>query len=152
MDTKMAGEPPTGAMRAEDITIAWLGTVLKKGGYDTKPSDSNPEVLQARYDGGRPNLTVRVRAGDRIISFTHFWKMKKPGWGQEGNLLGALNKANSQSWYDTFARDSDGDLMVSSYLFMAEGVSEGDVLAFVEKEAAHFLQVVNVAGLMQWLQ
>jgi hypothetical protein len=136
---------------ASEVTKEWLTEVLRKGGYDANPHPTVADVVVARYDGPRPNLTVRVRPGERIVSFLHFWKLKKPGWGQDKDFTTALEKANGNSWYDSFSRDKDGDLMVSFYLFLVDGITEGDVLALVEKEANHFMQVTTSTGLRQWI-
>jgi hypothetical protein len=148
-ETAASGGP---AVPRAQVTQDWLRGVLAKGGYDVRVDEKNSDLLRARYEGARPNLTVRLRPGERIVSFMHFWRMKKPGWGQEKDLLSALNKANGASWFSTFARDSDGDLMVSSYLFLTDSMNEDDVLTFVDKEASAFLQVINASGLSQWVE
>ena len=136
---------------ADQITREWLGQVLFEGGYEVEPSSKNPDLLHAKHPR-RPNVAARLNRSVGIISFVHFWRMKKPGWGEEKAMLAALNQANGMSWVSTYYRDNDGDLGVSSYIVITESLTQADVLRFLEEEATHFVDITERSGLRRFIE
>ena len=141
-------------MPARDaVTLEWLEGVLTRAGYETKISPQAPEQVLAKHTS-RPNVSAKVLKNQGIILFTSFWGLKKSAGGifSGGDKTPeALNGANNLSFYLTFSRDKDGDLMVSSYIFLTEEVSEADVESFLERSAISFYQVVANCGLKDHL-
>lgn len=136
---------------AAEVNREWLKDALAQAGYEVRFSDKDPEVIIAKHPS-RANLTARVKPRQRIVAFSHFWTLNKPGWGKDKDQLEAINKANSMGWYDTFFRDNDGDLGVTFYLFLTDNISEADVAEVVEKEAENFRETLNASQLRAWLK
>jgi hypothetical protein len=133
------------------VTKEWIASLLPAGGYtNVRFGNRDAEVVAADHPT-RPNITLRARTELGLITVVHSWRLKKPGWGGEKELLAVLNKANGTSWYDTFCRDSDGDLIVTSYITISEGLSEQDVLRHLEREASSFRETINVSDLVKWM-
>ena len=120
-----------------DVTIDWLREVLAKAGYSSTPSEKTPETLSCKHDR-RSNVQLRIQRELGLITGTYWWKLQKPGWGGEAKLLAAINQANANAWRQTYAVDTDGDLIVSFYILLANRLSEGDILQFLEKEQTGF--------------
>ncbi len=129
----------------------WIAGMLPAGGYtNVRFGSRDPEVVAADHPS-RPNITLRVRPELGLITVVHSWRLKKPGWGGEKDLLAVLNKANGTSWYDTFCRDNEGDLLVNSYITLSEGLSEQNVLLHLEREASSFRETIATSGLREWM-
>ncbi|MEW6335782.1 MAG: YbjN domain-containing protein [Acidobacteriota bacterium] len=136
---------------AASVTKDWIASLLPQGGYtNIRFSTRDPEVIVADHPT-RPNITLRARPELGLITVVHSWRLKKPGWGGEKDLLVVFNKANSTSWYDTFYRDNEGDLIVSSYITIADGLSEQNVLQHLDREASSFRETINVSELVKWM-
>jgi hypothetical protein len=133
------------------VTKEWLKDVLSKGGYETRYGERDAFSVLCRHPS-RPNISVKHRPDQNIVLVSHAWGLNRPGWGQEKGLLEAINKANSASWYDTVYRDSEGDMGVSSYMYLCESLRESDLLGFVEREAMHFMGLLGQTGLRAWIK
>ena len=67
------------------------------------------------------------------ITIQSLWALKKPGWGQRGNLLTAVNKANAQAWVGIWSVNDEGDTaLVSTHINLTERLSARDIAAFLE--------------------
>lgn len=130
------------------VTRAWLDEILRNAGYTTKPGERDPEVIAATHPT-RPNLSVKLHPELHLIVLVHFWGLKKGGFGSHKNLMEALNKANSVSWRDTFFIDQEGDLGVSSYITLADELSEATIADFLEQEAQGFQTAIIRSGLIE---
>ena len=99
----------------------------------------------------RPNIIVRIRPEPGVITVTHGWNLKKSRWG--GNkLLDAVNDANRMSWLSTLCINSDGDLLVSSYINIVDGLTEEDVLSFLEREQVLFAMTLMRSDLSKYMK
>ncbi len=100
----------------------------------------------------RPNVTIRVHPELGLITIVQLWGLKKGGgFGAHKNLMEKLNKANSQSWRDTYYITTEGDLGVSSYITLADQLSAEDITAHLARESEGFFTTVTVAGLREHL-
>jgi hypothetical protein len=135
----------------DEVTREWLMEILSRGGYQATASDKDANTILAKHES-KPNIVVTIRKNQGMITIQHWWPMKKPNWGQDKALVAALNQANAQSWFDTFAIDNDGDLTVSAYITLAQELAEHDVLGFLDKEPASFATVIKSSGLMGFLK
>jgi hypothetical protein len=117
-----------------EVTPEWLRGVLGRAGYEATLSSQSENAVVAKHPQ-RPNVTLTIRRDLGAITCATWWSGKKTGWGQEKNLMAALNRANSKSWFDTFCVDGDGDIMISAYITLDTRISESDVLGFLEREA-----------------
>jgi len=136
---------------ATEVNGAWLKDALARAGYEVRPSEKDPLIVIAKH-GTRPNLTARIKPHQRIIAFSHYWSLNKPGWGKDKDQIEAINRANSMGWYDTFFRDKDGDLGVTLYLLLTENVSDADVSQLVGKEADSLRETLLASKLRAWLK
>jgi len=94
---------------------------------------------------------VWIRADLGVITVTHPWNLRKSRWG--GNkLLDAVNEANRMSWLSTFCINSDGDLLVSSYINIVDGLTEEDILSFLEREQMLFALTLMRSGLSKHMK
>lgn len=131
------------AARSE-ITGEWLCHVMREAGYEATHED---DIVKAKHPT-RPNIVAKINREVNVIMFQHYWGVERPGWDENSSyLLDAVNKANRQSICSTFYIDADGDLAVSSYIFLTEEVSERDVMHFLEQEAFMFLLILTSSGL-----
>jgi len=135
----------------DEITRDWLASVLRQDSYEVRPGERDADTLLAKHET-RPNITVRLNRSMGVITITHFWRLKKPGWGQDKAILESLNDANRRSWLSTFYRDGDGDLGVSSYIVLTDSVSTSDITGFLDKEANKFQELVVLSDLIKWIQ
>lgn len=134
-----------------EITRDVLVRLLQKSGYQNVRVDStDPDLILAKHSE-RPSISLKIRKNLRIITLQHYWKLKKPGWGEEKKIAVAINQANNKSWLDIFSLDSAGDLSVSSYITLAENLTEDDIVFHLEQEARLFLQVALGSDLAQWM-
>ncbi len=129
---------------------AWLRDVLSSCGYDAKLVDAR--TVAATYPAGRPNVRLAVHHELELITIIHYWHLKKGGFGSHKDLMEKINKANSESWRDTFYIDSDGDLAVSSYITLGEQMSATEIRQFLEKESMGFATTVLHSGLVEHVQ
>ena len=139
------------ATAAQTVDKQWIANLLPHGDYtNVRFASGDPEVIVADHPS-RPNITLRVRPAVGAITVIHSWRLKKAGWGQTKEILAAINRANSLSWLSSFSQDNEGDLLVTSYITLANGLSEEDVLAHLEKEAAGFLEAISASDLRKWM-
>jgi hypothetical protein len=132
-------------------TKDWLAGVLPEGGYtDVRFGSRDPEVVVADHPS-RPNITLKIRRDLGIIAIMHSWRMKKTGWGQGKDVLAAINKANAVTWLNNFTRDDEGDLLVTSYVTLTEGMAGRDVLLHLEREASQFRNAISASDLAKWI-
>ena len=134
----------------KEVTLDWLKNVLIQEGYEIV-AEPQVDKLIAKHPS-RPNIIAAINRDLNVISFVHSWKLKKPDlFHHEKQLLTAINTADSMSWYETFYRDKDGDLGVSSILFLTEQLSEADVADFLRREAAKFTPLLVLSKLKEWM-
>jgi hypothetical protein len=133
------------------VDSAWLMEVLQSGGYEVQRGSTDAEAMVAKHPA-RPNVILKIHPELGLITITHFWHLKKAGFGQHKDLLEKLNKANSESWRDTFYIDAQGDLAVSSYITLADHLAPEDVTSFLEREGMGFSQVVATSALKDHVQ
>jgi hypothetical protein len=135
-----------------EITKEWLAQMLPPAGYNNiRFGTRDPECVLGEHPT-RPNLTLKVRRDLKAITIVHSWALVKLGWGDAAKVATAVAKANSLSWLDTFSQDNAGNLNVSSYITLAEQLTEADVAFHIEKEASLFLEVINAADLRRWIK
>jgi Putative bacterial sensory transduction regulator len=132
------------------VDASWLQDILKSSGYEPTVVDSR--TVWGKHPGSRPNVRLTVHHELGLITIFHFWHLKKGGLGSHKDLMEKINKANAQSWRDTFYIDSDGDLGVSSYITLAEQMSPQEIQSFLEQESVGFATTVFQTGLVQHVQ
>ena len=130
--------------------VGWLREALRAAGYDVSETSDGGGV-KANHSR-RPNVIARVRDTLGIITFQHYWRRKKGLLRGDGAFRAAVDAANSKSWLSTFYIDEDGDLGVSSYIYITDGLQPGDVDRFLEREAELFTNITVVSGLVGHLQ
>lgn len=134
-----------------ELNREWLAGLLPEGGYtNVRFGSRDPEVVVADHPS-RPNITLKVRRDLGIIAVMHSWRLKKASWGQGKDLLVALNKANATGWLECFTQDDEGDLLVTSYVTLTEGVAARDVLLHLEREALQFRTATATSDLIKWI-
>lgn len=132
------------------IDQAWLRDALRDAGYDV--SDGTEGSIRAKHSV-RPNVIAKVRDNLNAITFVHVWGRKK-GFlgGGDGAFRTAVNNANRRSWLSIFSVDGDGDLLVSSYIYIADGLTPSDVDEFLDRESQSFKEIVVLCELHKHLQ
>jgi hypothetical protein len=133
----------------EQVTPQWLGEIFKRLGYSVELTGD--DTLRVKHET-KPNMIVTVRHSLGLITLQHYWNLKKSVFGGQGNMMSAVNRANSSSWRSTFYIDKDGDLGVSSYMALTSKVSGQDVIDFLEKGFDEFMQVVATSNLHDYLK
>lgn len=131
-----------------ELSLEWIREVVANDGYDVSIES---DFVRAKHDS-RPNVLIKIRPELGLLTVSHFWGMKKPGFGGAGKILEALNRANSMSWISTFFRDDDGDLGVTSYVVLTNDVSAHDLRTFLERESTKFKEVLLLSGLHEYVQ
>ena len=137
--------------KPDEVTREWLMEVMSRDGYQVQASDKDANTILAKHQT-RPNIVVTIRKGVGLITIQSWWTLKKSNWSQDKAFVVALNEANAQSWFDTFAVDKDGDLTVSAYITLAQELTEQDILGFLERESLSFATTVKSSGLMNYLK
>jgi hypothetical protein len=128
------------------VTREWVRDVLASAGYDVSLPADRPEAVLAQHPT-RPNAVCLIKENWGILEFLTFYKSQH-GFGKEKQLHEAVEKANKTSPFATFYVDKDGDLAISSYMWLTErGLTEHDVTRFLEKTADNFLLVAAQASL-----
>ncbi|MGD9495761.1 MAG: YbjN domain-containing protein [Armatimonadota bacterium] len=132
------------------MDVQWLREALRAAGYEVTDVGDGSGV-RANHPK-RPNVIARVRDTLGIITFQHYWRRKKGLLRSDGAFRTAVGEANSKSWLSTFYIDHEGDLGVSSYIYITDGLQPGDIDRFLEKEAELFTNVAIASGLVAHLQ
>lgn len=128
------------------VTREWLRDVLVTAGYDVSLPEDKPEAVLAKHST-RPNVVCLIKDNWGILEFLTFYKSQH-GFGKEKQLHEAVEKANETSPFATFYIDKDGDLTISSYMWLPErGLTDHDITGFLEKTADNFWLVAAQAGL-----
>jgi hypothetical protein len=128
------------------VTREWLRDVFASAGYDVSLPDDKLEAVLAKH-ASRPNVVCLIKENWGILEFLTFYKAQR-GPGKEKALHEAVEKANETSPFATFYVDNDGDLSISTYMWLPErGLTEQDVTRFLDKTADNFWLVAAQAGL-----
>ncbi len=138
--------------KRDAVDAQWLTGILEENGYhDIKQVATSPATV-AGFHQTRLNVILTVHPELGLITVLHASKMKKGGFGAHKDILEKLNKANQQSWRDTFYLDKDGDLAISAYITLGDEIPAKEIADFLEAESQAILQTVVVSGLREHLQ
>jgi hypothetical protein len=138
----------TSVVKGNAVTADWLLEVLRSGGYDAGKADGGAVFGKHPI---RPNVILKVHQELGLITIQHYWTLKTTLGNQEA-LAEALNRANSQSWRDTFFVDRQGDLAVSSYITLGEEMSASEIGNFLERESSGFTTAIRDSGLTRFIK
>lgn len=135
---------------ATEVSPEWLKSILESQSYQVEVAPQDANSLIARHDS-RPNLILTLRRNVSLVTIQSWFNLKKPSWGQKGNCLAALNKANSIQWLCTcFAPDSQDTLMVSTFIYLTERLSSRDVAAFLEMFSEGVIATIENSGIRRF--
>ena len=117
------------AKSPDQVSLAWLQTIMKGLGFVVEMREKD---LLARHQT-KPNFIMAVNHYIGAITIQSLWVLRKPGWGQRGNLLTAVNKANAQAWVGIWSVSDEGETaLVSTHINLTERLSARDIAAFLE--------------------
>ncbi len=129
----------------ESVSKEWLEAIFKAAGYEVEDV-AQDGIFLAKHPV-LPSRVVRYIPGIGIITMRTPFPMKAGGFGGKKDIEKAVEKANSESWLDTFYLDDDGDLWTSSYIFVTDHISGADVTRFLAAETTQIMVELEKSGL-----
>lgn len=147
-----------GAVRGEEpgrspgeVSVEWLADLLRQEDYYDVEVTPDEEVVRGKHKS-RPDIFMQVRRDLGCLTVLTYWQLKPVGIFGGGNIQMALNRANSISRLNSFFVDKDGDLVVSSQIWLARQLGSEDILVFLDRIAMDFTITVATSGLQQHLE
>jgi len=135
---------------ASEVSPEWLKTILESQGYKVEIDKYDANALTARHDS-RPNLMMTVRSNIPLVTIQSVWTLKKPAWGKKTDFLAALNKANGTNWLCTaFATDSMDTLLISTFIYLTDRLSNRDIAVFLEIFSDGVVSVIENSGIKEF--
>ncbi|MDQ7794960.1 MAG: YbjN domain-containing protein [bacterium] len=134
-----------------EVSPEWLAHLLCQDGYYDVEVTPDEEVVRGKHKT-RPNIVLRIRRDLGCLTMLHWWSLKPSGIFGGGSVQTAVNKANNISWLNSFYLDKDGDLAVSSQIWLGRQVGSEDILTFLDRNAKDFMAAVAASGLQQHLK
>lgn len=142
---------PTEAVAREAVSKQWLETIFRQAGYEITELPGMPGQAFGAKHPTMPNRIVNLLPSG-IISFRTVYGAKPGGFGAKKEIEHEVEQANSESFVDTFYLDKDGDLWISSYIFVTDHITGADVLRFLDLEHSSFMVEVAKTGLVRHLK
>jgi len=141
----------TESVARESVNKQWLEAIFRQAGYEISELPGMPgEAFGAKHPT-MPNRIVNILPTG-IISFRSIYGAKPGGFGSKKEFEHEVEQANRESFLDTFYLDKDGDLWISSYIFVTDHMTGADVLRFLELEHSSFMLEVAKTGLVKHLK
>lgn len=147
-DTVKGEEPGRGP---GEFSVEWLADLLRQDDYFDVEVNPDDGVVRGKHKT-RPNIVLRIRRDLGCLTMQHWWGLKPARLIGGGNIQAVVNKANNVSWLNSFYLDQDGDLAVSSYVWLSRQVGSEDILTFLDRNAKDFMAAVATSGLQQHLK
>ncbi|HOT07753.1 MAG: hypothetical protein A4E45_00667 [Methanosaeta sp. PtaB.Bin039] len=132
------------------ITADQLSSVLERNGYEVlnrSMGSNGHEYIDCRNPDGYI-VRFELARDMKLILMISFWVLKDDIRSDDSGLLISLEKANTVSWYNTYALNKDGtSLKVNSYVTLCDGMAEEDLIDLFDTQWRDMKKYYAQAGL-----